>query len=90
MGMFVCQKNTCIPDEWQEMMAGVRDCQQTIKKRFEQQGILDQFLTMTSFSTIIFFAICVIRQLATDNGKSLLQGHQDDIDTDINYFDAYF
>lgn len=36
MGMFVCQKNTCIPDEWQEMMAGVRDCQQTIKRRFEQ------------------------------------------------------
>jgi len=74
-------KSLTEPAENQAMAKRVISRQETVNKRFKQWGILKQ----VSRNDLIhhhdvFAAICVITQLAIENGEPLFPVHYDDMD----------
>ena len=78
-----CQKLT-EPAEKEAMAKQVRSCQVTVNKRFKQWGILRQvFCNDLIHHRDVFAAICVITQLAIENGEPLFEVHYDDMDLGV-------
>ena len=70
--------------ERQAMAQRVRARQETVNKRFKQWGILNQvFRHDLIHHRDVFAAICVITQLAIENGEALFEVHYDDTNVGV-------
>ena len=70
-----CPRCVTVPEERKEMMSRVRNCQETINKRFKDWAILDtQFCHDMRIHRDVFAAIAVIYQIAIQhNGEDLFE-----------------
>ena len=70
--------------ERQAMTQRVRARQETVNKRFKQWGILNQvFRHDLIHHRDVFAAVCVITQLAIENGEALFEVHYDDANVGV-------
>ena len=68
------------------MAQRVRARQETVNKRFKQWGILNQvFRHDLIHHRDVFAAICVITQLAIENGEALFEVHYDDANVGVQF-----
>ena len=79
-----CPKSMTEPAEKEAMAKRVRSRHETAKKRFKQSGILRQvFRNDLIHHHNMFAAICVISQLAIENGEPLFEIHYEDMDVGV-------
>ena len=79
-----CQESIAEEVERQAMAQRVRARQETVNKRFKQWGILNQvFRHDLIHHRDVFAAICVITQLAIENGEALFEVHYDDANVGV-------
>lgn len=79
-----CPKSMTEPAEKEAMAKRVRSRHETVNKRFKQWGILRQvFRNDLIHHRDVFAAICVITQLAIENGEPLFEVHYDDMDLGV-------
>ena len=79
-----CPKSITEPEEKEKMAQRVRAHHETVNKRFKQWSILNQpFRHDLINHRNVFAAICVISQLAIENGEPLFEVHYDDLDYDM-------
>ena len=79
-----CPKSMTEPAEKEAMAKRVRSRHETVNKRFKQWGILRQvFRNDLIHHRDVFAAICVITQLAIENGEPLFEVHYDDMDVGV-------
>ncbi len=75
-----CPASVTIEKERLKVMNRVRSRQETINKRFKQWGILQQvYRNNLIHHRDVFAAICVVTQLAIENGEPLFTVEYDDI-----------
>lgn len=76
-----CPKSITVPEEAEEVARRVRARQETVNKRFKQWGILRQvYRNDLCDHRHVFVAVCVITQLAIENGEPLFSVEYDDMD----------
>lgn len=76
-----CPKSVTVPEEAEKVAGRVRHRQETVNKRFKQWGILRQvYRNNLCDHRYVFAAICVITQLAIENGEPLFPVEYDDMD----------
>ena len=74
-----CPASIAEPVERAAMTQRVRSRHETVNKRFKQWGILRQvFCHDLANHRNVFAAICVVTQLAIENGEPLFEVHYDD------------
>jgi len=79
-----CPSSIAEPVEREAMTQRVRYCYETVNKRFKQWGILRQVCCHDLIHHHdAFAAICVITQLAIENGEALFEVHYDDANVGV-------